>query len=122
MALRSALSRGAGERHGRGLPDALRRRGPRDGELIVCLHGEPTWGYLYRNLIPRLAERYRVVTPDHMGFGKSETPQDRAYTLQTHVENLASLLAALDARDVTFVAQDWAARLPPSTRCDTRIA
>jgi len=81
--------------------------GPRDGELIVCLHGEPTWGYLYRNLIPRLAERYRVVTPDHMGFGKSETPQDRAYTLQTHVENLASLLAALDARDVTFVAQDW---------------
>jgi len=81
--------------------------GPRDGELIVCLHGEPTWGYLYRNLVPRLAERYRVVVPDHMGFGKSQTPQDRSYTLQTHVENLASLFEALDLRDLTFVAQDW---------------
>jgi haloalkane dehalogenase len=81
--------------------------GPRDGEPIVCLHGEPTWGYLYRNLIPRLAERYRVVVPDHMGFGKSETPQDREYTLQTHVENLASLLESLDLRDLTFVGQDW---------------
>jgi pimeloyl-ACP methyl ester carboxylesterase len=81
--------------------------GPRDGELVVCLHGEPTWGYLYRNLVPRLAERYRVVVPDHMGFGKSETPQDRPYTLKTHVENLASLFEALDFRGATFVAQDW---------------
>ena len=81
--------------------------GPRDGQAIVCLHGEPTWGYLYRKMIPRLAERYRVVVPDHMGFGKSETPQDRTYTLKTHVENLASLIEALDLRDFTFVAQDW---------------
>ncbi|MEN8184828.1 MAG: alpha/beta fold hydrolase [Myxococcota bacterium] len=81
--------------------------GPRDGEALVCLHGEPTWGYLYRNLIPRLAERYRVIVPDHMGFGKSETPQDRAYTLRTHVENLAALLGVLDLRDLTFVCQDW---------------
>ncbi len=81
--------------------------GPRDGEVVVCLHGEPTWGYLYRRLIPRLAERYRVVVPDHMGFGKSETPQDRAYTLRSHVENLASLIEALDLRGLTFVAQDW---------------
>lgn len=81
--------------------------GARGGETIVCLHGEPTWGYLYRRLIPGLAERHRVVVPDHMGFGKSETPQDRAYTLQTHVENLGSLFEALDLRDVTFVAQDW---------------
>jgi pimeloyl-ACP methyl ester carboxylesterase len=81
--------------------------GPRGGETIVCLHGEPTWGYLYRNLIPRLAESRRVVVPDHMGFGKSETPQDRVYTLKTHVENLASLFGVLDLRDVTFVVQDW---------------
>jgi haloalkane dehalogenase len=81
--------------------------GPRDGETVVCLHGEPTWGYLYRNMIPGLAERYRVVVPDHMGFGKSETPQDRVYTLKTHVENLVTLFEALDLRDVTFVAQDW---------------
>lgn len=76
-------------------------------EPIVCLHGEPTWGYLYRRFIPPLARTHRVVVPDHMGFGKSETPQDRAYTLRTHVENLAGLLESLDLRDVTFVAQDW---------------
>ena len=81
--------------------------GPRDGELIVCLHGEPTWGYLYRNFIPALAQHYRVIVPDHMGFGKSETPQDRVYTLQTHVENLAALIEDLDLKDITFVCQDW---------------
>jgi pimeloyl-ACP methyl ester carboxylesterase len=81
--------------------------GPHGTETIVCLHGEPTWGYLYRRMIPRLAERYRVVVPDHMGFGKSDTPQDRVYTLKTHVENLASLFDALDLRDVTLVVQDW---------------
>jgi haloalkane dehalogenase len=81
--------------------------GPRDAEPIVCLHGEPTWGYLYRRMIPPLARRWRVLVPDHMGFGKSETPQDRTYTLRTHVENLAGWIDALDLRDITFVAQDW---------------
>jgi len=81
--------------------------GPRDGQVIVCLHGEPTWGYLYRKMIPPLAQKYRVLAPDHMGFGKSETPQDRTYTLQTHVENLAHWIEALDLRDVTFFMQDW---------------
>jgi haloalkane dehalogenase len=77
------------------------------GEPIVCLHGEPTWGYLYRNFIGPLSESNRVIVPDHMGFGKSETPQDREYTLQTHVENLTALVEHLDLRDITFVIQDW---------------
>jgi pimeloyl-ACP methyl ester carboxylesterase len=81
--------------------------GPRDGQVVVCLHGEPTWGYLYRNIIPRLSDRYRVVVPDHMGFGKSETPQDREYTLQGHTENLAALVDHLDLHDITFFMQDW---------------
>ena len=81
--------------------------GPRDAEVVVCLHGEPTWGYLYRNFIPSLSQHYRVIVPDHMGFGKSETPQDRIYTLQTHVENLSSLIDDLDLTDITFVCQDW---------------
>jgi len=81
--------------------------GPRDGEVIICLHGEPTWGYLYRNFIPILAEHYRVIVPDHMGFGKSETPQDKVYTLKTHVENLVALIEDLDLKDITFVCQDW---------------
>jgi pimeloyl-ACP methyl ester carboxylesterase len=77
------------------------------GEPIVCLHGEPTWGYLYRNMVAPLARENRVIVPDHMGFGKSETPQDRSYTLQTHTENLTSLIEHLDLQDITFVIQDW---------------
>ena len=77
------------------------------GEPIVCLHGEPTWGYLYRNFIPPLSRTHRVVVPDHMGFGKSETPPDRVYTLKTHVENLAALFDSLELTDITFVGQDW---------------
>ncbi len=78
-----------------------------EGEPIVMLHGEPTWGYLYRKFIPALSETHRVVVPDHMGFGKSETPQDREYTLKTHVENLAAVIDELELHDITFVAQDW---------------
>ena len=77
------------------------------GEPVVMLHGEPTWGYLYRNFIPPLAKTHRVIVPDHMGFGKSETPQDREYTLRTHVANLSALIEELDLRDITFVLQDW---------------
>jgi pimeloyl-ACP methyl ester carboxylesterase len=53
-----------------------------NGEPIVCLHGEPTWGYLYRHFIPPLSATHRVIFPDHMGFGKSETPQGREYSLK----------------------------------------
>jgi len=77
------------------------------GEPILLLHGEPTWGYLYRNFIPGLSENNRVIVPDHMGFGKSETPQDRKYTLHTHVENLVTLVNELDLTDITIVVQDW---------------
>ena len=77
------------------------------GEPLVLLHGEPTWGYLYRKFIPELSRTHRVIVPDHMGFGKSETPQDRVYTLQTHVENLSALIDELDLHDITFVVQDW---------------
>lgn len=82
--------------------------GTRDtGETFVLLHGEPTWGYIYRDFIPRLSARGRVVVPDQMGFGKSETPQDRSYSAQEHAENLTALLLDLDLRDVTLVGQDW---------------
>ena len=82
--------------------------GPRSpGSPVVCLHGEPTWGYLYRKFIEPLARTNRVLVPDHMGFGKSETPQDREYTLRTHVGNLAAFLDDLEITDITFVGQDW---------------
>jgi haloalkane dehalogenase len=78
-----------------------------DGETFVCLHGEPTWGYLYRHFIPRLANHGRVIVPDHMGFGKSETPQDRTYSTREHIDNLERLLDHLRLTDITFVGQDW---------------
>ncbi|MGE3076137.1 MAG: alpha/beta fold hydrolase [Dehalococcoidia bacterium] len=76
-------------------------------ETFLCLHGEPTWGYLYRNFIPRLKKHGRVVVPDHMGFGKSATPQDRDYSIRDHVDNLEGLILSLDLKDITLVAQDW---------------
>lgn len=81
--------------------------GPADGQVVLCLHGEPTWGYLFRSLIAALKETYRVLVPDHMGFGKSETPQDRSYWLQDHVDNLERFVLALDLRGITLVMHDF---------------
>src|SRR6056300_557325 len=81
--------------------------GPKDADPIIMLHGEPTWGYIYRKFIPALAEKNRIIVPDHMGFGKSETPQDKDYTLKTHVENLSGLIDFLGLKNVTFIGQDW---------------
>jgi haloalkane dehalogenase len=81
--------------------------GPQDGEVILCLHGEPTWGYLFRHLIAALRGTYRVVVPDHMGFGKSETPQERSYWLQDHIDNLERFVLALDLRNISLVMHDF---------------
>ncbi len=85
--------------------------GPTDspsGGPIVLLHGEPTWGYLWRHLIDPLSVTHRVVVPDHMGFGKSETPPDRTYGATEHIANLESLLVdELDLHDITLVMHDW---------------
>ncbi|MGQ9721038.1 MAG: alpha/beta fold hydrolase [Candidatus Jordarchaeum sp.] len=78
-----------------------------EGKPIVCLHGEPTWGYLYRKFIPPLSETNRVIVPDHMGFGKSDVPQDKPYNLAQHIDNLTKLLLELDLKEITLVGQDW---------------
>ena len=77
------------------------------GEPIILIHGEPTWSYLYRNFIPVLSRHFRVIAPDNMGFGKSETPPDADYTLDRHARNLASLIEELELSDITLVMQDW---------------
>ena len=80
----------------------------RPDQTIVMLHGEPTWGYEWRHLIGPLSRHHRVVVPDHMGFGKSETPQDRTYDASEHILNLESLLVdTLDLTDITLVLRDW---------------
>ncbi len=81
-----------------------------EGDPIVLLHGEPMWGYLYRSFIPALSKTHRVIVPDHMGFGKSATPQDKEYCLRTHVLNLIGLLDSLSLKKkITFFVQDWGA-------------
>ncbi len=80
----------------------------RDDGPVVLVHGEPTWGYLWRHLITSLARYYRVIVPDHMGFGKSADPAGRSYLAAEHIANLTSLLAGeLDLRDITLVLHDW---------------
>jgi haloalkane dehalogenase len=76
---------------------------------VVCFHGEPTWAYLYRKMLPPLTSAgLRVVVPDYAGFGRSDKPTDRRwYSYDRHVEYTAALLGALDLRDATVVVQDW---------------
>lgn len=79
------------------------------GEVILCLHGQPSWSYLYRKMIPLFVKAgYRVVAPDFIGFGKSDKPTERSnYTYANHVAWLKALLEALDLNGITLVCQDW---------------
>ena len=78
------------------------------GEPIVLIHGDPTWGYLYRTFIPILSQHRRCIVPDHMGMGKSGTPRDPyPYRLRHHVANLEALLLHLDLHEMTLVLHDW---------------
>ncbi len=78
------------------------------GDPILCLHGEPSWCYLYRKMLPALAGEHRVVAPDLIGFGRSDKPADKSdYTFAMHHDALAAFMQALDLRHVTLVCQDW---------------
>jgi haloalkane dehalogenase len=78
------------------------------GAPVLFLHGEPTWAYLYRKVIPRLTASHRCVAPDYFGFGRSDKPTDPAwYSYDRHADSLARFTEALDLRDVTVVMQDW---------------
>lgn len=84
--------------------------GPRDAsQTFLCLHGEPSWAYLYRKMIPAfLASGARVVAPDFFGFGRSDKPEDDAvYTVPFHRDYLIALVERLDLKNITLVVQDW---------------
>jgi haloalkane dehalogenase len=84
--------------------------GPRDGEPVLLLHGEPSWSYLYRSMIPLLADAgLRAIAPDLVGFGRSDKPRELAdHTYARHVEWIrAFAFDALDLHGVTLVGQDW---------------
>ncbi|MBM7661505.1 haloalkane dehalogenase [Bacillus mesophilus] len=79
-----------------------------EGEIFLCLHGEPTWSYLYRKMVPTLAENHRVIALDFIGFGKSDKYSDKAdYSFQMHVDTLKEFIVQLNLEKITFVVQDW---------------
>ncbi|UYB54296.1 alpha/beta fold hydrolase [Xanthomonas sp. AM6] len=98
-----------------GLTMSYLDEGPRDGEVVVMLHGNPSWSYYWRNLVSALSDRYRCIVPDHIGMGLSDKPDDAPgaqpgydYTLQSRVDDVAALLAHLRIDGpVTLAVHDW---------------
>lgn len=84
--------------------------GPRDASPVLLMHGEPSWSYLYRHMIPTLVEAgHRVIVPDLVGFGRSDKPSEQSdYSYARHVAWMSELLfEQLDLTDITFFGQDW---------------
>lgn len=83
--------------------------GPRDAPVVLMMHGEPSWSYLYRHMIgPVVAAGYRVVAPDLIGFGKSDKPASQSdYSYARHVAWMRSWLEQLDLQRITLACQDW---------------
>ena len=92
-----------------GLSISYLDEGPARAPVFLCLHGQPTWSYLYRRMIPHfLATGSRVVAPDFFGFGRSDKPADDAvYTFDFHRNSLLAFVGTLDLTHVTLVVQDW---------------
>ncbi|NNE74043.1 MAG: alpha/beta fold hydrolase [Acidimicrobiales bacterium] len=92
-----------------GLRMAYIDEGPTDGPLLLLLHGEPTWSYLYRRMIPPLVQAgFRCVAPDLIGFGRSDKPTDQsAYTYAGHLGWLQSFIAGAGLSEINLFAQDW---------------
>ena len=92
-----------------GLRIACIDEGPRDAAPVLLMHGEPTWSFLYRKMIPPLLRAgHRVVAPDLVGFGRSDKPSHPAdYSYRNHVLWMNAWLEAMDLRDITLFCQDW---------------
>ncbi|MCH7578838.1 MAG: haloalkane dehalogenase [Chloroflexi bacterium] len=83
--------------------------GPADANPVLMMHGEPSWCYLYRNMIPGIvAAGHRAIAPDLIGFGRSDKPAEKSdYTFQRHVDWMTSWLEQMDLQNITFFGQDW---------------
>lgn len=77
------------------------------GDVLLMVHGNPTWSFYWRELIRALSPKYRIIAVDHIGCGLSDKPRAYPYRLAQHVENLAQLVERLDLREITLVAHDW---------------
>ena len=85
--------------------------GPSDGDVVLLMHGQPVWSYLYRHMIPPLIDAgFRVIAPDLVGFGRSDKPtQPHDYTYARHVAWMSDWLTQLDLEGITVFFQDWGA-------------
>ncbi len=95
------------------------------GEVILCLHGEPSWSFLYRKMIPILSRNHRVIAMDFIGFGRSDKYTERnEYSFQMHRDTVASFINALSLEQITLVVQDWGGLigLTVATRLPERFA
>jgi cis-3-alkyl-4-acyloxetan-2-one decarboxylase len=77
------------------------------GEVVILLHGNPSWSFLYRNLIKKLSPSMRCIAPDHMGCGLSDKPQDYDYCLKNHIKNIEILIERLGIKSYHLVVHDW---------------
>jgi haloalkane dehalogenase len=78
-----------------------------DRETLLCVHGNPTWSFAWRNIVKALSRDCRVVAVDHVGCGFSDKPQDYEYRLARHVDNLSRFVIGLDLKRITLLAHDW---------------
>lgn len=85
------------------------RSGHDNEEILLMLHGNPTWSFYYRNLIKEFASKYRVIAPDHIGMGLSDKPQQYEYTLKNHIQNLKELLSSITCgtERINLIVHDW---------------
>jgi haloalkane dehalogenase len=96
--------------HANGLKQSYLDEGPRDGDVVIMLHGNPSWSFYWRHLVLGLRDKYRCIVPDHIGMGLSDKPDDSqyAYTLQSRIDDLEALLAHLGVTGpVTLAVHDW---------------
>ena len=77
------------------------------GEVLLMVHGNPTWSYFYRDLIKHFSKTHRCIAVDHIGCGFSDKPQDYDYTLENHISNLNTLVGKLDLKNITLLVHDW---------------
>lgn len=95
------------------------------GEIVLCLHGEPTWAYLYRKMIPVLQRKHRVMAMDFIGFGRSDKYEEKEkYSFKMHKDTLVTFIESLDLEGINLVVQDWGGLigLTVATEMQDRIA
>jgi len=91
--------------------------GAGDRGTLLCVHGNPTWSFAWRNLIKDLSRDYRIVAIDHLGCGFSDKPQNYEYRLARHVDNLSRFIVGLDLKQITLLAHDWGGAIGMGAAC-----